>query len=388
MSAPGSLSQNPEADAPAGLLSPGTRIGGYTILRKLGAGGMAVVYLAHQDRLDRDVALKVLLPELASDSTCVARFEREASTAGGLSHPCIVPIYEIGRTDSLHYFSMEYVEGLRLDQYLRWRGQLSLPEGVQLMRRLLSALVVAHERKVIHRDIKPANIMLDLLGNVRVMDFGIATAREGVRHQDLTGTHATMGTPRYMAPEQCLGQRVDARTDLYTLAVVAWAWWAGRPPFDAPTPTALQLHHCQTPPPSLHHERPDLPAGLNALLLEMMAKNPDDRPPSATAVLERLDALPVPKRPVHLPIAAACDALAADAEASSGSYPPMDDLDPTPTFPPRGSTLGRTAGQASIELIMLSVFVLLVLTGLYQSAGQTLGTSLQGLDSVIASPTP
>lgn len=381
----------PSADAG---LAPGTRLGNYTIRHKLGAGGMATVYLAHQERLHRDVALKVLARDLATDASCVARFEREAQTAAGLSHPSIVPIYEIGSAGGLHYFSMEYVEGLRLDQYMQWRGPLDLDEGALLMERILGALAAAHAQGVVHRDIKPANIMLDLHGTVRVLDFGIATARPGTDHADLTQANMLLGTPRYMSPEQCLGQPVDGRSDLYALGAVAWAWWAGRPPFDAPTPTALQLQHCHTPAPALCDVCPDLPPAVDALVQSLMAKAPDDRPASAAAALEMLRAIPRPHRISQLAVAEAFSVLTEDtAQAGAGSrlaagVPPAADPDPTPTYPPSAGTGTRPWGQATIEMLMLGVLVLMLMAGLYESAGTILGDSLSALDAAVAAPAP
>lgn len=216
----------------------GRTLGGFRVLGKLGAGGMAAVYRAHEAALDRVVALKVIHPHLAQQPEIVARFEREARAAAQLTHPNIVQIYMVGEEGDLPFFSMEYVNGKTLQSVIETEGFLTARRAVPILRQAAEALAAAHEAGIVHRDIKPSNILLDSAGRVKVTDFGIAQVATESR---LTQTGMLLGTPGYISPEQCLGEPLDARTDIYALGVTMYETLAGHMPFQADTPAALVL---------------------------------------------------------------------------------------------------------------------------------------------------
>jgi serine/threonine-protein kinase len=234
---------------------------------------MAVVFLAQDLALERQVAIKVLPPEMSHDSKLIPRFQQEAKTAARLDHPNIIPIYRVESEAGLDYFVMKYVTGRSLEQLLE-----DGPLPVDLSRRVLAdaalALGHAHQRRVVHRDVKPANIMLEADGRVILTDFGISKAAQGA--SQLTGTGTIIGTPHYMAPEQAKGLEVDGRADQYALAVVGHQILTGVQPFDGSAHSILYKHVFEAPPPVLGH-RPDAPADLCAALERALAKDPDDR---------------------------------------------------------------------------------------------------------------
>ncbi|OYV67134.1 MAG: hypothetical protein B7Z72_10140, partial [Gemmatimonadetes bacterium 21-71-4] len=214
--------------------------GAYTLEAEIGRGGMGVVYRAHDEKLKRTVAIKVLPPELAYRRDIRARFVREAETAARLSHPNIVPIHGVGEANDLVYFVMGFVDGESLGLRLKRRGQLSIEEARRIMRETSDALAAAHQQGVIHRDVKPDNILLEgTRGRVMVTDFGIAKALSA-EGGTLTDTGIAIGTPAFMSPEQAAGERViDGRSDLYSLGVVAFQMLTGELPFQAPTVPGL-----------------------------------------------------------------------------------------------------------------------------------------------------
>src|SRR5215217_4288895 len=205
----------------------------YSLQGEIGRGGMSVVYHAHDARLNRPVAIKVLPPELAYDAGVRIRFTREAQTSAQLSHPHIVPIYDVGERDGIAWLVMSLVTGGNLATLLGREPRQPIPEARRILMEIADALAYAHGRGVVHRDVKPDNILLDReTGRAMVTDFGIARAMEaGTR---LTQTGVAVGTPTYMSPEQAVGEPLDGRSDLYALGVVAYQALAGRPPFDAP----------------------------------------------------------------------------------------------------------------------------------------------------------
>ena len=232
----------------------GSAIGHYRILSEIGRGGMAVVYKAVDQRLDRVVALKVLLPQLTADPKFVQRFQREASMAGRLTHANIVTIYDVGQDQGRYFIAMQFLEGQTLQDMISRRGALPLRQAHSILKPVASALDYAHSRGVVHRDIKPTNIIVGPDGTVTLTDFGIARAHEDSR---LTGTGQMIGTPQYMAPEQVQGAAADARTDVYALGVVLYEMLAGRVPFQATTPMAV-LHQqvYEAPPPARQYNPP------------------------------------------------------------------------------------------------------------------------------------
>lgn len=271
----------------------GKQLGNYLLLRRLGRGGMAEVYLAEQESLRRQVAFKVLKRELAGDDSYVRRFHNEAQAAAALVHANIVQIFEVGNLEGTHYIAQEYVKGQNLKQFLMRHGAVDLFLGVSIMRQVAAALIKAAEHGVIHRDIKPENIMLSGGGEVKVADFGLARITSDQHRTDLTQVGITMGTPLYMSPEQVEGKTVDPRSDIYSFGVTCYQMLAGRPPFEGETALAVAVQHLKKDAVPLEEIRPDLPSELCAIIHRTMAKSPNDRFQSAASLLRELRRLKV-----------------------------------------------------------------------------------------------
>jgi len=252
---------------------------------------MAVVYLAEQTSLRRQVAFKVLRSGLAHDAASIARFHHEAQAAAALVHANIVQIYEVGCIEGVHFIAQEYVAGRNLRQVLARHGPLDLPQALSVIRQVAAALQKAAERGVVHRDIKPENILLTADGDVKVADFGLARVVSGDQRVDLTQVGITVGTPLYMSPEQLQGRALDSRSDLYSLGVTSYHMLAGRPPFEGETALSLAVQHLQKAPPPLAEFRPDLPASLCNSIHQLLAKLPDDRCESPSRMLSDLKTL-------------------------------------------------------------------------------------------------
>jgi serine/threonine-protein kinase len=250
-------------------------LGEYEILDELGRGGMAIVYLAHDIALDRRVAIKVMSTALL-DEGLAERFRREARTAASLNHPHIIPIYAVRERNNLLYFVMKFVAGQSLDPIVKGMGPLPIPMAQVILSQAASALGYSHRRGVIHRDVKPANIMLDEDGWVVMTDFGIAKVPSA---EGLTMTGVTVGTPAYMSPEQCMGKEVTGASDQYSLGVVAYEMLTGRKPFAATTAMAMMYAHFHEDVKPLRDLRPEIPAELEASVLRMLAKDPEQRWP-------------------------------------------------------------------------------------------------------------
>jgi serine/threonine protein kinase len=250
-----------------------TLAGRYEIKQLLGRGGMAVVFLAQDLTLERQVAIKVLPPELSHDPNLIPRFQQEAKTAAKLDHPNIIPIYRVESEAGLDYFVMKYVTGRSLEQMLE-DGPIPVDLARKVLREAALALGHAHQRRIVHRDVKPANIMLEDDGRVVLTDFGISKAVQSA--SQLTGTGTIIGTPHYMAPEQAKGLAVDGRADQYSLAIVGHQILTGKQPFDGSAHSILYKHVFEAPPPVLEL-RPDVPRDLVAALERAMAKEPEHR---------------------------------------------------------------------------------------------------------------
>ncbi|HEU4954306.1 MAG TPA: serine/threonine-protein kinase, partial [Gemmatimonadales bacterium] len=280
---------DPLADLRAGLRDR------YEIERELGRGGMAVVYLAHDLRHDRPVALKVLHPELAA-TLGPDRFQREIRFAARLQHPHILTVLDsgtAGRRDGgseLLWFAMPFVEGESLRDRIRRERQLPVDVALQIGRETARALDYAHQHGIVHRDIKPENILLTSDGTTLVADFGIARALAGGDDR-LTQTGFAIGTPAYMSPEQAAGDKgVDVRTDVYSLGAVLYEMLAGEPPFTGPTAQAIIARRLSEPPPSVRRSRPNVPEGVDQAIQRALAPVPADRFASAAELARALQA--------------------------------------------------------------------------------------------------
>lgn len=282
--------ETPENSNPSGGVGAdltGRELGDYRVLRRLGSGGMAEVYLAEQLSLSRQVALKVLNPALATDANYVQRFKNEARAAASLVHPNIVQIYEVGQADGVHFIAQEYVAGKNLTQLLEREGAFEPALVLDVLRQVAAALCKAHELSIVHRDIKPENILLSNSGEVKVADFGLARVQNNDT-KTLTQVGVAMGTPLYMSPEQVEGRPVDARSDIYSLGVSSYHLLAGVPPHTGETALAIAVQHLHNTPEPLENVRSDLPSAMARIVHKMMAKKPDSRPHSPSDLLVEL----------------------------------------------------------------------------------------------------
>ena len=260
--------------------------GRYEISRHIARGGMAEVYLARDLMLDRPVALKVLFPELSTDRNFVERFRREAQAAANLSHPNIVSIYDWGEEDGTYFIVMEYIEGRTLGQIIRSEGPLLADRAAEIGADVAGALAFAHKSGVVHRDVKPGNVLISPSGQVKVTDFGIARAANS--DGDLTQTGAVMGTATYFSPEQAQGIKVDGRSDEYSLGVVLYEMVVGKAPFQGDNPMAIAYKHVREEPVPPRQLNPDVPEAFESIVLQAMAKNPNDRYVSADELRQDL----------------------------------------------------------------------------------------------------
>ncbi|MEO8194932.1 MAG: protein kinase [Gemmatimonadales bacterium] len=262
----------------------------YEVDSEIGRGGMGIVYCAKDKRLKRNVAIKLLPPELAFRSDIRQRFLREAETAAQLSHPNIVPIYNVEERDNLVFFIMAFIAGDNLATRLQKIGALDPAEVRRIMREVADALEYAHKRKVVHRDIKPDNILLDSdSGRAMVTDFGIARALTDTGDSRLTATGMAIGTPAYMSPEQSAGELdIDGRSDLYSLGVVGYQMACGDLPFNAPNTPSMLVKHLSEAPMPVDHRRPDLPMDIARVIMMCLEKDPANRFPDAQSVVVAL----------------------------------------------------------------------------------------------------
>ena len=262
------------------------RIGHYRIVAELGRGGMGVVYKAHEESLNRFVAIKVLGEHLEEDTDYVARFLREAQSAARLNHPNIVQIYAVSEDEGRHFFVMEYISGRSLHQILRSEETVEETRAARTALQTAAGPQPAHEQGVIHRDIKPANLLIDDRGLVKIADFGLALM--GGAATRLTATGMLMGTPGYLSPEQCLDQEIDERTDIYSLGVTFYEALTGRVPFAADSPLALLRQIVEVEPPDLGELNPEVDEDVRALVARMMAKDREQRHASCADLIAEL----------------------------------------------------------------------------------------------------
>jgi serine/threonine protein kinase len=317
----------------------------YELDCEIGRGGMGIIYRAKDRRLKRQVAIKLLPPELAFRSEIKSRFLREAETAAQLSHPNIVPIYTVDEVEQLVFFVMAYVSGDNLAKRLHERGVLGVDETRKVLREVGDALAYAHDRGVVHRDIKPDNILLDAVtGRPMVTDFGIARAMDSTGDSRLTATGMAIGTPAYMSPEQAAGEReIDGRSDLYSLGILGYQMLTGEPPFTAGSTPAMLVKHISERPIPVQQRRGDVPDDLANCVMTLLEKDPAHRFATATALVEALDTRTAP-------------ALRADVRSQMGpsvsarpAYTPRGYQEPAGSFEPRpyvGSSVPLAAMSA------------------------------------------
>ncbi len=257
------------------MLSNGQIIGGrYKIVKSIGEGGMANVYLAEDTILDRKVAIKVLRGDLADDEKFIRRFQREAQSVANLSHPNIVEVYDVEEEEGQHYIVMEYIEGKTLKQLLQKRGALTLSEVIDIMLQLTDGLAHAHEAYIIHRDIKPQNIMIQDDGLVKITDFGIAMALNATQ---LTQTNSVMGSVHYLPPEQANGKGSTIKSDIYSLGILMYELLTGSVPFKGDNAVEIALKHLKERIPSIRRQNPTIPQSVENIVLKATAKNPKNR---------------------------------------------------------------------------------------------------------------
>ena len=268
------------------MLSKGQKINDrYEIVKSIGEGGMANVYLANDAILDRKVAVKVLRGDLSSDDKFIRRFQREALSVSNLSHPNIVEVYDVGEEDGQHYIVMEYIEGKTLKQLLKKRDSLTLTEVIDIMTQLTDGIAHAHESYIIHRDIKPQNIMIQDDGRIKITDFGIAMALNATQ---LTQTNSVMGSVHYLPPEQASGKGATVKSDIYSMGILMYELLTGTVPFKGDNAVEIALKHMKDKIPSIRKQNPAIPQSVENILLKATAKNPRNRYDTAREMHEDL----------------------------------------------------------------------------------------------------
>ena len=284
----------------------------YELIKRIGRGGMADVFLARDRLLDRSVAIKVLFAEFAVDPNFVERFRREAQAAANLSHPNIVNVFDWGKHSGTYFIAMEYVDGRTLADILRSNGHLTSKQAAEIASEVAAALGFAHAAGLVHRDIKPANILIGTNGSVKVADFGIARAMNSPTESNLTQAGAVMGTATYFSPEQAQGAQPDPRSDLYSLGIVMYEMIAGRPPFTGENPVSIAYKQVHDYPTPLNRLVADVPRPYEAIVAKLLTKDPAVRYSSADSLREDLRRFRTGERPV---------ALAAATGRSTGQTP-------------------------------------------------------------------
>ncbi|AOZ91528.1 Stk1 family PASTA domain-containing Ser/Thr kinase [Paenibacillus crassostreae] len=265
----------------------GHELGGrYEIIERIGGGGMALVYKAHDILLGRNVAIKVLRQQFVDDEEFIRRFRREAQSAASLSHPNVVSIYDVGQEDDIHYIVMEYIEGFNLNEIIQDRAPLQVEESIRITAQICDALDHAHQNQIIHRDIKPHNILIGRNGRVKVTDFGIARA---VTSTTITQTGSVLGSVHYFSPEHAKGVLTGEKSDLYSLGIVLYQMLTGTLPFLGESPISVALKHLQEDFEDPRDTNPLIPQSVENIILKSMRKNPSERYQSAKEMLKDLD---------------------------------------------------------------------------------------------------
>ena len=320
------------------VLPPGSKLGRFEISSVLGQGAMGVVYLAHDPQIERAVAIKTIHPEAARGESAAeveARFLKEAKLAGRLQHPNVVTVYDVGRDRDLYFIAMEYVEGKPLTRYLGGAEELPLAAKVAVIRQAAEALAHAHERGVVHRDIKPGNILITRDGRVKVTDFGIGKFTSATS-SDMTRTGQMIGSPAYMSPEQIRGEKIDGRSDLFSLGVVLYELLTGARPFPGESITTLVYQILHTEPRDPREIRSDLPMTTREVMARLLAKQPEKRPPDAKEFIRELRRIEKFQRESEMTrraVAAAAPPAAAPAAAATPAPPRASREETSPATP-------------------------------------------------------
>lgn len=388
-------------------IGPGTELDGFVIEAVAGRGGMGVVYRARQRRPDRIVALKVIAVGLAGDPAFRARFQRESSIAAQIEHPNVIPVHAVGESDGVLYIAMRFVDGTDMRSLIAQEGRLEPRRAATIVDQVAQALDAAHRGGLVHRDVKPANILISTSGgreHVYLTDFGLSRHIEG--SQALTGTGAFLGTIDYVAPEQARGERVDARTDVYSLGCVLFQALTGTVPYPMDNELAKLYAHDAQPPPSAIERAPDVPVAFETVLGRAMAKDPDDRylsagdlgraalgaasgallsraersvavGPAAPAGAQRVAAAPAAPGPT----APAPTRPASGPTVLAGPPPPLQPAQPTRPTPPLGPRRRRIlAGALTIAAVVVTGIVVLIAGGgSSPTAGNRVGATLSKL---------
>ncbi|GMW01947.1 MAG: hypothetical protein AMXMBFR84_30830 [Candidatus Hydrogenedentota bacterium] len=273
-------------------------LGQYEVVERIGQGGMGIVYRGRDTVLDRDVALKVLPPAFAKNEQYLQRFMREAKSVARLDHPNIVAVYGAGEQNGVYFIAMLFVKGDLLQTVIDRVGRLDVYRALQITRQAAEALAEAHRNDIVHRDVKPQNIMINQSGMVKVMDFGLARLVQST--SGLTATGAMLGTPKYMSPEQCEGQEIDCRTDIYSLGVTLFEMLTGRLPYDADSDLGIMYQIVHKPFPELRSIRGDVPAEVSELLEMMVVKDSAQRTITAQEIAYRCECILANMTPVPL----------------------------------------------------------------------------------------
>lgn len=397
----------PKSGVPAAVMEPGgdellekvkQHLGAdYAIEKELGRGGMAVVYKAVERALERVVAIKVVPPESANAGQAAERFRREARLAASLDHANIIPVYRVGQAGPLHFMAMKFVEGRAVDAIIESQGALPLSVAIAILRYSAAGLAFAHEKKIVHRDIKGANILVDKDGRVMVSDFGIARALEEV---SLTASGMVIGTPYYMSPEQCGGQKISPQSDQYSLGIMGFQMLTGEVPFNADSMVGVIQHHYMTPVPDIRAVRNDVPQELLDIIYCSLNKAPEDRFTTTREMAQALENVPQSdqEREEAERLLKELSAGRAIPKVRTGTLPPLSLTISGPTAPvvprpvsqprraqaPVAKTRRKKKKKNKMLLPAAAAFILFASAGTYMTLQQKAEKEKQDLDAARA----
>jgi eukaryotic-like serine/threonine-protein kinase len=371
----GDVAPEPGAGTSLGDSLPEAVVDGrYVLSDLLGEGGMGRVYLAADRLLGREVALKVLRERYAQNAEFVGRFEREARAAASLNYPNIVQVYDLGTTsDGTYYIAMEHVPGATLKDKILKEGPLEDSEAVRLASQIADALGVAHARGIVHRDVKPQNVLLGAEGDAKVADFGVARAASAT--SSVSSGEQVLGTAKYMSPEQATGDRVGPASDLYSLGVVLYEMLTGEVPFDADSEVGVAMKHVNEAPRPPSERNPTVPEGLDAVVMKLLQKRPEDRYPGAAELVADLGRLDEGLPPIFAMPAASASVGETTRDLARFSVPAP--VSRGPGGPPRGFVRIRRGGRRrslAILVALLATLGLAVLTLLWGQEGPVVGS--------------